>query len=302
MGDAILEKFYYNGESLRTAEFDEKYKALTPSVYEVIRVMEGRPLFLSEHYARLLNSAKTVGGRVPFSKDEFFASIEELCAENGVKNHNVKLVMNGVAGGEFANIYLFMIKTSYPTEEMYAAGVRTDLFNAVRNNPNAKIIDADLRRRENEFMAEKNIFEAILVNGSGEATEGSRSNIFFIRGGEVYTAPGKDVLLGVTRQRVIRICKEHGLRVHETPIGARVAKAGAPQQAESMKADSAGGSGAPIAPGACIADFEAAFISGTSPKVLPIACIGDLKLDVQNPTLRSIMQFYDEEITKDLSL
>ncbi len=272
MGDAILEKYMYNGQLLDVAGFDEKYKAISPSVYEVIRVMDGKPLFLSEHYARLVNSVKSVEGEVPMQQQELYDRITELCRENGRKNHNVKLVMNDVRGGKFQNVYLFMIKTSYPTEAMYAEGVPTELFSAVRNNPQAKIIDSDLRERENAFMKEKNIFEAILVNNAEQITEGSRSNIFFIKGSEVCTAPAKDVLLGVTRQRVIRICEEHGIKVHEVVI-----------------------------PAGDIASFDAAFISGTSPKVLPICRIGSAALDVNNKTLRNLMKFYDEEIEKDLA-
>ena len=41
-----------------------------------------------------------------------------------------------------------------------------------------------------------------------------------------------------------------------------------------------------------IAEYQAAFISGTSPKVLPIASIGDVGFNVNDPVLRSIMEKY----------
>ena len=43
-----------------------------------------------------------------------------------------------------------------------------------------------------------------------------------------------------------------------------------------------------------IGSFDAAFISGTSPKVLPIASIGEEDYDVNDPLLRDIMKWYDE--------
>ena len=45
-----------------------------------------------------------------------------------------------------------------------------------------------------------------------------------------------------------------------------------------------------------IASFDAAFISGTSPKVLPIASIDGNTYDVNEPLLRNIMKWYDEVI------
>ena len=41
---------------------------------------------------------------------------------------------------------------------------------------------------------------------------------------------------------------------------------------------------------------DAAFISGTSPKVLPICRIGDVRLDVDDHTLRLIMALFDKEM------
>ena len=45
-----------------------------------------------------------------------------------------------------------------------------------------------------------------------------------------------------------------------------------------------------------IGSFDAAFISGTSPKVLPIASIGEETYDVNDPLLRDIMRWYDEAL------
>ena len=47
-------------------------------------------------------------------------------------------------------------------------------------------------------------------------------------------------------------------------------------------------------PDSSVADFDAAFISGTSPKVLPIASLGDVTYDVNDPLLRHLMDWYDE--------
>ena len=104
----------------------------------------------------------------------------------------------------------------------------------------------------------------LLVNREGRITEGSRSNVFFIRGREVWTAPSDRVLLGVTRSKVIDVIREAGLDLHF----------------KSVREDH-------------LASFDAAFISGTSPKVLPIASIGDISYDVNDPVLRDIMKRYE---------
>lgn len=268
MSDAVKDKYLYCGELRKVAEFDSTYRNVSPSAYEVIRLMNGRPLFLEEHYARLEATLASIGQKTPFELSQLRGDIERLAAANDVKNHNVKIVINEFGSApEEAKTHIFLIATSYPTEEMYRDGVPTDLFNAVRDNPQAKIIDADLRARENEFIRKNGLFEALLVNEAGEITEGSRSNLFFIKGERVFTSPADGVLLGITRQRIMRICAEAGISVEERKIDASTVGA-----------------------------YDAAFISGTSPKVLPIARVGDVRLDANQPQLRKIMKLYDREI------
>ncbi|MBO4725452.1 MAG: aminotransferase class IV [Firmicutes bacterium] len=275
MSDAVKDKYLYCGELRPVAEFDATYRTVSPSAYEVIRLMDGKPLFLEEHHARLVATLASIGQRPPLDLKQLRSDIERVAKANDVKNHNVKIVINEFGSApEDAKTHIFLIATSYPTDEMYRDGVPTDLFNAVRGNPQAKIIDADLRARENEFIKENGLFEALLVNGKGEITEGSRSNLFFIKSGkdgpaerEIFTSPADGVLLGITRQRIFRICAAAGIKVTECPIAVNA-----------------------------LSEYSAAFISGTSPKVLPISRIGKIGLDPDNPLLREIMKLYDREI------
>ena len=129
------------------------------------------------------------------------------------------------------------------------------------------MMDQALRDATDAAIRAHDLYEVLLVDNGGQITEGSRSNVFFIKKGEVYTSPLHQVLPGVTRGKIIEIIKSKGIPIHEVPI---------------LASD--------------IASFDAAFISGTSPKVLPISQVGETKLDVNNPLLRQIMKLYDQEI------
>ena len=235
-----------------------------PSVYEVVRLNDGRPQFLPEHYARLEQSLGAIGMAVPFTCEQLADRIRELADEGGVKNHNIKLDVD-ISG----HSVLYLSPTHYPTAEQYAQGVRTELFSGERKNPNIKMMDQELRDATDEAIRTHDLYEVILVDRNGQITEGSRSNIFFIKNGEVYTSPLHQVLPGVTRGKIIETVRAKGITVHEDPI-----------------------------PASDIRSFDAAFISGTSPKVLPIVSIGDAGYDVNNPLLRNIMLWY-EEVTHD---
>jgi branched-chain amino acid aminotransferase len=159
---------------------------------------------------------------------------------------------------------MYLNPTHYPSEKLYKAGVRTGLFKGERKNPNIKMMDRDLRDATDKAIRSGDLYEVLLVNSDGRITEGSRSNVFFIRNGEVYTAPADKVLLGVTRTMILRIMEKAGIPLHYY----------------SVKMDE-------------LKSFDAAFISGTSPKVLPIASIGEVSFDVNDPALRKIMEKYN---------
>jgi len=230
-----------------------------PAVYEVIRLNGGRPQFLKEHYDRLERSLASMRIPVPFTCDELAGCIAQLAEESGIIDHNIKIEVD-VSGHSM----MYLNPTHYPSAELYRCGVRTDLFMGERKNPNIKMMDRELRDATDKAIKKGKLYEVLLVNRDGVITEGSRSNVFFVKNGEIYTSPTDAVLPGVTRTVIIRLIESAGIPLHYC----------------SIKQDELNG-------------FDAAFISGTSPKVLPIASIGGIAFDVEDPVLRSIMEQYN---------
>lgn len=235
------------------------------SVYEVIRITNGRPQFLPEHFERLKNSLRSIGRTVPFSCEDLAEAIRQLAEDLDSSDHNVRLEVDVKDDS-----YLFPSATWYPSEYQYEHGVPVGLFDGERKNPHLKILDYALRAATDEAIEERDLYEVLLVDRYGNITEGSRSNVFFIKKGEVYTSPLHQVLPGITRGKIIEIISGKGKAVHEEPI-----------------------------PTDEIDAFDSAFICGTSPKVLPIATIEDVAYDVDDPLLREIMAWYDEAVLSD---
>lgn len=264
MTEAVMSSFIHNGNIYNVSEFDKVYSEKYPSIYEVIRIIDKVPIFLEEHYERLRHSAEIIGYKLNLSTENIKENINKMIELNNVDNYNIKIVLNDFNLN--LNKYYYFIKSTYPEPEMYEKGVNTCLFYAVRENPNAKIINTKLRNEINNILNEKKYYEAILVNND-EITEGSRSNIFFIKDDCLYTAPLSKVLPGITRQKILYLCSKNNINVLETPIHVNE-----------------------------IENFDAAFISGTSPKVLPISKIDNISFDAKNKLLLKIMNIYDEEI------
>jgi D-alanine transaminase/branched-chain amino acid aminotransferase len=56
-------------------------------------------------------------------------------------------------------------------------------------------------------------FEALLVDRKAQVLEGTRSNFFAFRDGRLHTAKDDEVLLGITRDRIIQAAEVLGIEV-----------------------------------------------------------------------------------------
>ncbi len=257
--------FLFDGRPLKCAEFPMSMVYSGESVYEVIRLIKGKPLFLKDHLQRLRDTLKIRLRKINQSDLEITRQISRLVSKNKVDLGNIKLVFNfGEADEGIAHSLIYFIEHHYPSDIQVAKGVKAILFEAERAIPSAKIINQYLRSTIFKKLLDTRSYEALLVDKSGFITEGSRSNVFFIKDNEIFTAPDKDVLAGIARKHVLDIVIESNISLNLSKISA-----------------------------SSLQEFTAAFITGTSPGVLPISVIGDLHFDPQNELLLKIKGQYN---------
>lgn len=260
--------FILNEEVKDSNEFDEKYIYEGKSVYEVIKIKEGIPIFLEDHMDRLLSTLNFNEIELFISIDEIVSRIFQLITINNVSNGNIKFVLN--YNKDMKNFIAYFIKHSYPSNDQYKNGVSSILYYAERSDPNSKIIDVSLRKFVNAEIKRRNVYEALLINKDNFITEGSRSNIFFILKDKVITPPLKSVLPGVTRKQIFKICKEMSLEVIEREISVDE-----------------------------IEKFHGVFMTGTSPGALPIRKIDDVTYNSSNERImKIIMKKFNEKVEK----
>jgi branched-chain amino acid aminotransferase len=270
MSECYSDYFIKNEEILSKENFMDKNIGEGTSLYEVIRVIDKVPLFLDRHLQRLNNSAALINKNIWKNTEELKNELYKLININNYSEGNIKVVFNFESNKlkEEKNFYAYFIESHYPTKEQYENGVSTVFCFMERSNPNAKIINNSLREYSNKLIKESNVYEAILVDKQGNITEGSRSNIFMVKGNKVFTSPLEDVLPGITRNIIIDLCKEEGIALYEEKVH------------YSM-----------------VNKLDALFISGTSPKILPINKINDFNLSSStNIIVQNIMRAYNGSI------
>jgi branched-chain amino acid aminotransferase len=270
MEKCINTYFLYGNEIKLCEEFKDYYTDAGKSLYEVIRISDGIPIFLMEHIERLFNSAEIMKYSLSITRDEIIDRILKLINKNNAEEGNLKLVIN-YSRDSNERFLAYFLPHAYPTKEDYQEGVKTITYHKERSNPNAKVINSVFREQVNAKISREDVYEAILVDDSGFITEGSRSNIFMVIDSTVVTSKVEKVLPGITRQFIIKICKSLNIKFEEKNIHEK--------------------------------DLEAIaglFISGTSPKVLPIKSVDDILFNsVKNTIINTIMKEFQVEINKN---
>ena len=244
-----------NGELKQVNDY--KPEENNGSVYEVLRIVRGVPLFLSDHIKRLSHSVELAGLRHSYSENEIEEFLIQLVVENQVTEGNILISFK-------ENLTAFFIPHKYPGKALYENGITLGILHAERQNPNAKLFQTSVRQQADEMKLANDFYEVLLVDHQNRITEGSSSNIFFISDHTFVTAPEGEVLPGITREKAILLARELNIGVDERSIYLNE-----------------------------LASFDAAFITGTSPKILPVNQIGDIKFDLQNPETMVLIKAYD---------
>ena len=201
-------------------------------VFEGLRVYGEKIYKLEKHTDRLFFSAKRMGINIPYSKDEINNAQEQTIKKMNIKYGYVRPVI--WRGSEMMAISAQKNKInvavatwewpSYFTKEDRLKGI--SLQTAVWKRPPPDCIPTDTKAAGlymictlSKHEAEKNGFtDALMLDYKGRVSESTGSNIFLVINGEIHTPIPDCFLNGITRQAVIEIAKNEGIKVIERDI------------------------------------------------------------------------------------
>ncbi len=230
-------------------------------VYEVIRVINLKVLFLSEHLDRFKNSILHYKN-VPLSMNTIYSSIFNIINNSEDKNFNIKMCFDiDTLNYSFEKKYF-----DYPTLKMYKNGISIKTFDFVFENPNIKIERVNFRKEVDKIKKRNNAHEILFVNNY-KVYECSSSNIFFIKNNKIYTSKDEDVLMGVTRRKVFEICSNLGIEIIKVDLYLKD-----------------------------INKMNSAFITSTSRNILPVNKINLKKYNTNNKILKKLILEFEKLI------
>ena len=230
------------------------------AVFEGERMYGGEIFELTAHTERLCRSAEILDFEIPYTVAEIDQACRDTCAKNGLADAYVRPIawrgseMIGVSAQD-TKIHVAIAVWDWPSyfsPAERAKGIRMCWAKYKRPSPETEPVHAKATGLYmictiSKHAAEKDGFtDAMMLDYRGYVAESTGSNVFFIQDGVIHTPTPDCFLNGITRQTVIRLAQEKGVKVIERHIR--------PEE---------------------LAGFTECFVVGTAAEVTPVSQIGE---------------------------
>ena len=223
---------YVNGRIVPKAEavvsiYDAGFM-LGDGVWEGLRLHAGRWAFLDEHLDRLLEAAKAIDLDVGMGRAELRRALDATAAANGMRDdvHARLMVTRGKKSRPFQDPRLsregptvaIVMEWSKPSEATFARGIHLFTVPIHRGLPVTQDPKLNSHSKLNCILAgihaqKAGADEALMLDPHGFVNTTNSCNFFIVRRGEVWTSTGDYCMNGITRGKVIDLCKANGIPV-----------------------------------------------------------------------------------------
>lgn len=204
-------------------------------VFEGVRAYEtanGPAIFrLEEHTARLLNSAKILGMKIPYDAETINAACLAAVKENKLESAYLRpMAFYGSEGMGLRadNLQVHLMVAAWTWGAYlggdYAKGIRIRTSSFTRHHVNSAMCRAKANGHYfNSMLALSEALrdgydEALLLDVDGYVAEGSGENIFYVQDGALYTPDLRSALDGITRKTIMQFCDDLGIEVFEKRV------------------------------------------------------------------------------------
>ena len=205
-------------------------------VFEGVRAYDtknGTCIFrIEEHTQRLINSAKILGMKIPYSFDEIVDAQIEVVRENKLTSGYIRpMCFYGAEGmglrADGLKEHLIVAAWewgSYFSKENLQKGIRVKTSSYNKHFVNSSMCKAKANGNYiNSMLALQEALnggydEALLLDTNGFVAEGSGENIFIVTEGKIFTPELTSALDGITRRSVIEFAHDLGIEIITKPI------------------------------------------------------------------------------------
>ena len=220
-------KFYHRSKA-NVSVMDSGF-LLGDGVWEGIRLHKNVLVHLNDHLIRLYNGAKSIAMTIPISKEKMKSEIMKTVKINEMETdvHIRLIVSRGIKKTPYQNpnvtisppTIVIIPEYKIASEVVKRDGITIGTVNTIRDY---RVQDPRINSlsKHNCIAAciEANnlgVDEGLMLDPNGFVSTCNSTNFFIVRKGEVWTSTGQYCLNGITRQSIIKLCKQYDIPVHE---------------------------------------------------------------------------------------
>ncbi|MGI9500735.1 MAG: aminotransferase class IV [Geminicoccaceae bacterium] len=203
---------------------------LGDGIWEGLRLYNGHIAFLNDHLDRLYEAARYIELDIGKTRTELVEAISATLAANDMHSdvHIRLMVTRGRKRKPFQHPHLsifgstivIIAEHSRPREDVIKKGVRLHTVPHHRGLPLTQDAKLNSHSKLNCIIALNHALragadEALMLDPFGFVNTTNACNFFILRKGEVWTSTGDYCMNGITRQKVIDLCRDNDIPVFE---------------------------------------------------------------------------------------
>ena len=225
---------YVNGklvprEQASVSVYDSGF-LLGDGVWEGLRLKEGKWVFIDEHLDRLFEGALALDLNLSMTKEEILTALEETRQANQMETdvHARIMFTRGRKNKPFQHpsfstsgpTTVMILEHSEPIKHLGTNGVKLATVPQMRGTPNSQDPKLNSHSKLNCILAciqaeKAGADEALMLDPLGFVNTSNACNFFIVKNGEVWTSTGDYCMNGITRKKVIQVCRNLDIPVYE---------------------------------------------------------------------------------------
>ena len=176
-------------------------------VFDYLKVIDGKPLFLEAHLKRLFHSATAMRLTLRQSITELSSIISTLIEKNNAGTSGIRITVTGgysPNGYSIAapNLFIQQQPLKLPDQNDFEKGIRLVSYPHIRPLSHVKSINYLMGIWLQEYVIQQ-MADEVLYHWDGMVSECPRANLFIVTQDNVIVTPKNGILKGITRQLIL---------------------------------------------------------------------------------------------------
>ena len=217
---------FYDRDDAKISVFDSGF-LLGDGIWEGIRLVNNSWVFLDEHLDRLFEGCKAIDIKINLSKSEIKAALLETQKINNMSDsaHARLMITRGNKIKPFQQPSLsdginFVIIMEHSNPNPNNDGINLVTVPQVRGLPMSQDPKLNSHSKLNCILAciqanKAGGDEALMLDPYGFVSTTNSCNFFIVKNNEVWTSTGDYCMNGITRLKVIQLCKNNNIPIFE---------------------------------------------------------------------------------------